>query len=452
MKAIKFLVIVITLGVLFSTCSENDNVEPNQIPSDSVDLPLTDETAAFLETVKDTVIRLEDIILEDGQNVRSFLEENAPEFLQAYPSGRVGRTKALTPREQRKMYLSKMLAFGTFLADRSKHVYAAGGKDKPFQFGLAYSWGSKDYNVRQLPPTVEPNGCNDLKIHGLDCSGMIWAMTQSANLTVVPKYNFFVKYISNVQKWTNAFKESADYKDLKMKDMGRLGEDKMKNGDLILWNRHVGIYINGWFYQSNGGSEKPRCNGNLSLSSGPRIISLHEVLSWNELASYKVFRIFIDLEFKVEMRFVARDRVTGGLVGKAFQEWDSVSLKLEIKNDQVTCSNFFNSPGKVTPGSLTDDIGCTSTQIPPEGFKGPIDITSASGTFTEETQQLNLTFLGTSQAPAFEWKCPLAGTILFPVASGPFFFPALLKLNLGDSITTYLDPSDTFFFRFTPKR
>ena len=47
--------------MVFSTCSENDNVEPSPIPT-ATDETLTDEQMAFLETVKDTVIRLEDII------------------------------------------------------------------------------------------------------------------------------------------------------------------------------------------------------------------------------------------------------------------------------------------------------------------------------------------------------------------------------------------------------
>ena len=181
MKAIKFLFIVIPLVMSLVRCTENDSSDP--VPNDSVDVALTDDQAAFLATLEDTVIHLEDIFFENGQNVLTFLEEHDPDFLEAYPYGRTSKTKALTPFQQKNLFLSKMYVMGYYLTDDSQHTHPSAGDDSPAQTGLAYSWGSKDYNIRQIPPVA--SGCMDKKIYGLDCTGMIWAMTQAANLTVV---------------------------------------------------------------------------------------------------------------------------------------------------------------------------------------------------------------------------------------------------------------------------
>ena len=453
MKAFKFVLTLTTLVAVFSTCTENDSVEPEPIFIGTEDVPLTDAELTFLETVKDTIIHLEDIILENGESVRSFLEINDPAFLQTYPSGRVDKKRGDSPRQQKNMFLSRMMGAGTFLVDRTRHVYAAAGTDTPFQFGLAYSWGSKDYEKRQTPPGGTGE-CKNLKIHGLDCSGMIWAMTQASFLPpVVPQDKFSVANITNASKWTEAFKASADYKALRMKNIGQVTMDKMKNGDLILWGSHVGIYLNGYFYQSNGSSKLPACNNNLALSKGPRLISLSEVLKWG-LGKYTVFRIVIDLEFKFEMKFTTKDRLTGGLISKAFEEWDSTSMKIEIKEIEinegtVTCSNIFNSMGTVTPETLTDLLGCSSTQVVPDGFigKGPMHVTSTTGTYLEGEQRLVLYIIGTLQAPAFQWKCSaIGGAELFPSQSAPLSLALLL--NATDRVTTY--SSGAFFARLTP--
>ena len=264
--------------------------EPTQIITETEDVPLTDAQAAFLETVKDTTIRLEDVILEDGQNVRTFLETYDPDFLNKYHKKSGNTTADFNPLQQRSLFISRMVAIGEFLVDDPIHNHPFVDANKPAQTRLAYSWGSKDWDIRQIPPGVTGE-CKDLAIYGLDCSGMIWAMTKASSLPpVVPKYNFCVKQITEAPKWTAAFKASTDYKDLKMRDMGQIPEAKMENGDIILWGSHVGIYLYGYFYQSNGTSKLPGCNNNLSMNRGPRLIDLSEVLKWG-LGSYKVFRV-----------------------------------------------------------------------------------------------------------------------------------------------------------------
>lgn len=300
MKAIKSILVLMMMSLILSNCSNDTDDEPQPTPNDPEDGQLTDEQLSYLEAAKDTVVGLEDVILENGQSVKAFLDENDPEFLREYPSGRKRETKELTPQRQKLTFISRMIGMANYLVTDSYHTYESEGPDKPAQNGLAYSWGSKEYKVRQIPPGVTGQ-CKDKKIYGLDCSGLLWTVTQAANLEVVPKYNFFVEYITDAKKWTKAFQASTDYKDLEMKDMGQLPKDKIKNGDIILWKQHVGIYLFGAFYQSNGRSGAPGCNDNLKPDRGPRLVSLANILSWG-LGSYKVFRAIYGADYELTIR------------------------------------------------------------------------------------------------------------------------------------------------------
>ncbi len=447
MKTIKFLLALIILVILFSTCSENDNVEPNPIPdpADSADLALTDEQAAFLETVKDTVIHLEDIILEDGQNARTFLETNDPDFLQEHPSGRISKTEASSPRLQKLKYLARMYGKANNLVDDALHTYPSAGADKPAQVGLVYSWGSKDHNIRQTPPGVGGE-CTDLKIYGLDCTGMIWTMTDAAKLNVEPKETFDVKHISDVDKWTKAFKASADYKDLKMKNMGMIQKNKMKNGDLILWGSHVGMYLYGSVYQSNGSKTKPGCNKNLEIGKGPRCISLSEILDWKRMGAYKVFRVIADYKFRVELKYSSFYALHSDVLLR-----DSANVKVVVKDEIVTCSDFTNGIGEIIPASVTEANGCTIKWFVGE-YAGPFTITSGIGLTTEAEggePKLRLILKGTAHTPALTVHCPPNPALSTAVGYGPLFLP-YLEFNLNDSIPTYKDPSGNLFAKAIP--
>lgn len=162
MREINAFLMIMLFAIGFLSCSEDDNEPSGPNPADSVDLPLSDEDAAFLATLPDTIIQLQDILFDDGQNAKDFLEANDPDFLETYPSGRIRKTKANSPHQQKLLFLSRMFAMGNYLVDDANHTYPSDGANSPAQTGLAYSWGSKDYNIRQIPPTE--SGCMDKKI------------------------------------------------------------------------------------------------------------------------------------------------------------------------------------------------------------------------------------------------------------------------------------------------
>jgi hypothetical protein len=447
MKTLKVSLLIISLVTSLLSCTENDAEGPGPIPSDSTDVPLTDDQVAFLETLRETTIPLEDIYLDDGQKMLTFLQENDPGFLQGYPYGRAAKTKALTPFQQKHLFFSKMYVMGYYLADDSEHTHLSAGADSPAQTGLAYSWGSKDYAIRQVPPVA--SGCMNLKIYGLDCTGMLWAMTQAANLTVVPKYNFFVQYISTAKKWTDAFKASADYKDLEMKDMGQLPPDKINNGDIILWGSHVGVFLYGSFYQSNGSANAPSCNNNLLTGRGPRMISLAEVLSYG-LGPYKVFRTVHKHNYTLKIEHKANEPC--GYDGQDY--YDAVEMDVTVEDDIVSVSNIVNYEPTIFPLTISV-LNCSLTCIP--GSTGELNVTSGSGKvdpplglYDELRFHLDLVNWGAGVGTVITLACPDADPIT--QAGDPYDYSSHWQFDLIDSIQIQNPPgSYGIFVKLTPK-
>ncbi len=447
MKTLRSLFIVVVGTLSFTHCSDSNN-DAGQGPGDSPDVPLTDQQADFLAALPDTVIQLKDIILGDGQNVLDFLKANDPDFLKDYPYGRPGRTKALSPFQQQQLFFSRMYVMGYYLADDSQHTHPAAGDDSPAQVGLAYSWGSKDYNIRQIPPTA--SGCMDKKIYGLDCTGMIWAMTQAARITVQPKYNFFVLNISDAQKWTDAFKANADYKDLEMKDMGQLPQGKMRNGDILFWGSHVGVCLYGWFYQSNGTSNAPGCKNNLSPSRGPRMISIAEVLAYG-LGPYRVFRTIHKPNYSLTIEHKFNDPC--GYIGQNY--YDAVQLDVNVVDDSVGISNVVNQTPTVSPLTMQIVTGCSLTCAP--GSTGDLNITKGSGKVDEVADDdgnfyftLDLDNTGVGAGSLTTLQCPDADPIIAPGAATDYTIT--LRFVLADSIQTQNSPGPYgVFIKLAPK-
>ena len=441
------IAVVFLLTVSIFSCKKKDSEEtvvtpPLVIPADT---PLTAAQSAFLESATDTFIRLEDIILEDGQDVRSFLEAEDSVFLQTHPS-RIGSTNTQSAIYQKKLFISRMFAMGNSLVKRSNHTHGAGAANEPAQTGLGYSWGSKDYNVRQFPPTVVNPGCNSLKIYGLDCTGMIWAMTQAAKLTnIAPKYNFFVEYIADENKWTDAFKSSADYPSLRMKNMGQLSESEMKNGDVIFWNSHIGTFLNGKFYQSNGNPAGPDCNNNLSSGRGPRMITLSNVLSWGGMGGYKVFRITNGYDVTVTL---AGTNIFAIYCYFDYADTASFSFELNPYDTLINAGNVFtftNHVGHVL--SVSDNPPCSGVST----YDGNL-LNLWQVDWALQGSDVHLLINSDFIQPAFTIDCG-AGTFPFPTAtqSRLYNMPNFPNDNNPHTVTLAYAPGEVITVKVTPK-
>ena len=306
--------------LLIGSCRKNSE-EPPAPPSgggdqDRVvpDAPLTDEENALWESLPDTIIELEDIILPNGLSVHDFLSVHDPDWLND-PSYRGNRDASdLSPDDQKNMLLSKMLATGRHLVDDAAHTHPEEGPDKPASAGLGYGFGSKWYKVRTRPvastapdvgTTCAPDpGCTDKLIYGLDCSAMAYWIAYHAGLRFsVNEGSAGSGYLSNAQNWSNAMTApgSENYQALSYEPLSPAPSvADLHAGDVIVKPGHIGIVLvhgaDRWIYQSNGtgyacpANGQPCTNNNIP-ARGPRLVKLVPAAVAQLFSGYGVLRL-----------------------------------------------------------------------------------------------------------------------------------------------------------------
>ena len=310
----KLINLLLILGILFFiTCKKNTDDTLNSLDAES----LKSEDVAYIENLSQSTYTASDGILPNGRTVYDFLAENDPTFLQNL--GKTKKTlldiKTLGTQAKKNLIIARMQAIAVYLTDRTKHTFSSEGSKKPAQIGLAYSYGSKDYKIRQAPPA---GSCKE-QLYGLDCSGFIYQLAISAGLK-------FPQGSADTQRkvvtWENAFKANPEYSKLKMQDFGQLSISELESGDIIYWTeggvaKHIGIVLktaNGLaVFQSNGASGGT-CEKNYGTKRGPRQISLQN-LSWFG-STYGIVRIVADISGEYTAYYRCTGRTTDALTLK----------------------------------------------------------------------------------------------------------------------------------------
>jgi len=274
--------------------------EPEEFLLDDIDEVDVD----FWASRPDTVVNLEDVLLDNGMSVKAYLDANDPTFMENLPNGRISSPHSGSPvkEDQRRLFLSRMLAVGNFLINDVNHTYPSEGANAPAQTGLAYLWGGKNYTARESsypyikikpgpPKDTVFAGCTSSRLYGLDCSGFIYTVTTRAFLPpVVPPGLFSVSGVQDVVKWNNAFRNSGTYDSLIMVDVGQLPANMLRNGDFIFWPGHIGVVVGGAVYQSNGTPDPEKCANNTGSNAGPRSFALTQGMINAYGKTYTVFR------------------------------------------------------------------------------------------------------------------------------------------------------------------
>ena len=275
--------------------------EPEEFLVDDIDEVDVD----FWAAQPDTTVNLEDVLLDNGVSVKAYLDANDPTFMQNLPNGRVSSPHSGSPakEEQRRLFLSRMLAVGDYLVNDVNHTHPSEGANAPAQTGLAYLWGGKNYTARESsypyikikpgpPKDTVFAGCTSSLLYGLDCSGFIYTVTTRAFLPpVVPPGLFSVSGVKDVVKWNDAFRNSGTYDSLIMYDVGQLPPNMLRNGDFIFWPGHIGVVVGGAIYQSNGTPDSSKCANNTLTTAGPRALSLTQSTINGYGKSYTIFRV-----------------------------------------------------------------------------------------------------------------------------------------------------------------
>jgi hypothetical protein len=259
---LRFLIIILCFVV---ACSDTEKKNNN-----SQDSPLTAAQLKILDEAPDVDVPLESTILPNGKNVVEFLTEYDPSFLQSLDGGRVASTD-LTPQNQKNLLIARMEARAHDLVNRSTYKKTTGQEN-----GLSYVFGGKE--LKLMTPVGE---CTDKQLVGLDCSGLIYQLAQSAKLFTFPEGN--AENQGQVETWNNAFKKSAEFTKLTAERIDNILASEMIAGDIIYWINdgdvtHTGVVLNTdggglKIYQSNGTSEASNdCAANYGPKRGPRSI------------------------------------------------------------------------------------------------------------------------------------------------------------------------------------
>lgn len=228
--------------------------------------------------------------------------------------------------------------------------------------------------------------------------------------------------------------------------MGQIPRYKMKNGDVVIWDRHVGVFLHGKFYQSNGTSKAPDCRNNLQPNRGPRVISIDEVLAWG-LGKYKVLRIDLELNFKLTIELIENDPCA--YISQRSE--DKVEMDIKVKDDEVIFSNIMNYNQTIHPRTITIVNDCSLTCTP--AGAGPYNVTSGKGEVQHDDKKewftVELVNTG-STTPSILLECPEWDPI--ETSSQTYEFTDNYLFVLEDSLQTQNSPGQYgLFVRLEPK-
>jgi len=312
--------------VLMNPSCKKDTEEPDtELPDTTaaaLEEGLTAEQNALLETWNDTLIPLENLMVDSVNSALGIIQELDPLWLQNSGfAGRVSDYSAFTEDQQRLLLLAKMLVVGNYLVDDSQHQYPNEGANKPACNGLRYGFGSRLYQQRTQPvlpanvnsgTTCAPDtGCIKDLIYGLDCSAMTYWIAFNAGLRFNNNHTGTPSgYFGDPANWNAAFINagSDNYTKLRASIVqntgpGSVPANQLQTGDVIVFGNpvfHVGIVLGSgtqkYIYQSNGtGYACPTngngCANNNSDSRGPRMLELKQNQLSQFSSNYKVIRI-----------------------------------------------------------------------------------------------------------------------------------------------------------------
>lgn len=304
------------LIILFSgiTCIKDKDDEDTERVVDEVKAEaLTTEQNAFWESQDNIQLNSSDIVLPNGLNLDEYLLEMDPDFYNEWNNKSSNSKNDLGPQDSKNLLIAKMTKVALFLTNRNNFTFDKEGDNKPAQNGLAYSYGSRIYHLRQLPPAGR---CTD-EVYGLDCSGFVYQVFLKSGIYLdLPTY-------ADLQRQPKTIEDAiiAGYPEItkiKVEDLGKLPSSKFESGDIIYWKNangvafHIGIVLkksngNLAIAQSNG-VDNGTCENNYGLNRGPRFSNINKAILPKDDGGfgddYGIVRINADIsgEWKLYLR------------------------------------------------------------------------------------------------------------------------------------------------------
>jgi cell wall-associated NlpC family hydrolase len=276
-------------GSVFDPIRQEVTVQNADVPglAISVNAPeegLSPEAIELIDAAPESSYLENEVLLPNGMNLEEYSNERGITYDEVIPIGAAGAGTATTPlpdaegpQQKKNDVVTKMLKQARYLSCGRNNPrcttwdYAAAADDPatpdideskvmPAQTGLAYVYGSKDSAARTLPA----DGCSE-KTHGLDCSGLVYQLANSAGISLpVGTAN------------TQADPASWVIPDEWQLEMKSITDGSTQSGDIIAWSGHIGI--------AEDGSADPnvisatgvpgQCAKNIAPPRGPRSLPM----------------------------------------------------------------------------------------------------------------------------------------------------------------------------------
>lgn len=299
MKIKGIFLVLLASFMLFCSC---DKLFPEKEEEEDYDTgkdpPLTEEEVMALDSLPTIEIEPSEVILPNGMALDEYMKEMDSLFYNEWNKSISGVVE-VGPRDVKNMLIARMNLVALSLADRSIFTFPSEGDDAPAQYGLAYSYGSKQYMERRKPPA---GSCNE-KIYGLDCSGLVYHMFTASGVG-------FPIGPANKQRKTETILNALntaypEMKKFKVENLGRLPASKFQSGDIIYWWNgirayHIGMILKGTsnrlvIAHSTGSSYEP-CERNYTwLKRGVCLSDLNTLVNstYNQRfrENYRIVRI-----------------------------------------------------------------------------------------------------------------------------------------------------------------
>lgn len=289
----------ISIAIIDTLKFNIDSLVLDETPPDSFNIAI--------ENAPDTIVQIEDIILDDGQSAFDFLQNVDPGWLSDAPYNRnlvIIDASFLNSQDQRNLLIARLFDIGKYLVTDANHTHGGAQPN-----GLAYVYGGKQISIisRPSPPTnpsanttCPPDpGCNLDTLYGLDCSGMVSLMAKQSGVRVSDG-NCTV--LSNPTVWNDGLTASSSHNFDKLKYItvpGPIPPSQLINGDIIFLPSatgydHMGIVLsqsgnsNIKVFESHGKSYLCPANGNpctqnTAAGRGPRMVNINTGTLFNQL-------------------------------------------------------------------------------------------------------------------------------------------------------------------------
>lgn len=283
----------------FNACKKDANDEPYVQLSDPE--ALSPEEIQILDGIPEaTGFSTTTVVLPNGETLADYLEEVDRPFGEKWMATGTDAYNDLGPQDARNLMIARLAAVALNLTDRSKHQFEAEGDGKPAQNGIAYSWGSKDYTKRQVPPG-DGTICNEA-VYGLDASGFIFQLFAEAGVPIA-------KESADKQRQPDALQQAlksaiAALDKVKVEDLGAIPTANFEAGDIIYWTNssgvatHIGLVLKNKdgklaVFQSNGAAsgDAEECAKNLGDTRGARRLQLNDPYWFGQSKPYAITRI-----------------------------------------------------------------------------------------------------------------------------------------------------------------